>query len=308
MVSLISRSKLYSGGCKMNVCRKYALLAVFMAVGVAQVSWSENVAVLVNNNLFEIPLDPINIPDDKAFLLESIELLQPGIFSLITHLENDLGHTANIYSSGDDDPGVVEDNNDLIIVTESLGSGSIGSDYAVTNKPFIATEFFIIDDMGVASASEFTGAAFNEGSVVAIADPNHPIAQGLPESFSITVDDPETGMPENVTFGVVRTPSILSGGTVVATLPTSNNASDSDAALTENVPVVIALEAGDVGNDTRWAFIGYSDVNLSAEQGGDDDLKRTLSLLNENGIALLDNTIAWALGQEPATVDSWSLY
>lgn len=269
---------------------------------------AENIAVLVNNNLFEIPLDPINIPDDKDFLLESIELLEPGIFALIQHLENDLGHTANIYSSGEDDPAVVEDNNDLIFVTESLGSGSVGGDYAVTNKPFISTEFFLLDDMGLTGgASEFTGGAFNEGSIVGISEPNHPIAQGLPATFGLTVNDPDTGQPANVALGVVRNPSILTAGTVVAVLPTSNNASDSDAVLPENVPFVIAVEAGEAGNDQRWVFIGLSDVNLSAAQGGDNDLKRSISLMNENGFLLLDNTIAWALGQT-SYVDSWSLY
>lgn len=290
-----------------HVFRKVLVCLSIVGVMSLQSVQAENVAVLVNANLFEIPLDPINIPDDKDFLLESIEILQPGIHALILHLENDLGHTANIYSSGDDDPGVVEENNDLIIVTESLGSGSIGGDYTVTNKPFISTEFFVMDDMGVAG-NNFTGGAFNEGSVVAIADPNHPIAQGLPASFSATVDDPlNPGQPANVTFGVVTVPSSLNGGTVVATLPTSMNASDSDAALPDNVPVVIAVEAGDVGNDQRWVFIGYSDVNLASAQGGSDDLQRTLALLSDEGWLLLDNSIAWALGQT-STVNTWSLY
>lgn len=291
----------------MNGARKSILIFALMTVVFVPISWSANIAVLVNANLFVDPaLDPINVPDDKEFLLGSIELLEPGIFWFINHLEKDLGHTANIYSSGSDDPAAVESTNDLIFVTESLGSGSIGNTYAVTNKPFISTEFFVMDDMGL-SGNNFTGGAFNDASTIAIADPNHPIAQGLPASFSATSNNPDTGAPFVVTFGVVTVPSGLTAGTVVAVLPTSNNASATNAALPENVPVVIAVEAGEAGNDARWAFIGYSDVNLSAAQGNGEDFQRTLALLNENGIRLLDNTIAWALGQT-STVDSWSLY
>lgn len=286
--------------------KKCILMSVLLVASVVPVTWSANIAVLVNANLFEDPaLDPITFPDDKAFLLESIELLQPGIFWLINHFENDLGHTCNIYNSNTDVPADVENANDLIFVTESLGSGSIGNTYAVTNKPFISTELFVMDDMGI-SGNNFTGGAFNERSTIEISASNHPIAQGLPASFSATVNNPDTGAPYVVTFGVV-TANNINAGTVVAVLPASMNASNANAALPDNSPLVVAVEAGEAGNDARWVFFGYSDVNLAAEQGGTDDFQRTSALLNENGIRLLDNAIAWALG-ETTTVDSWSLY
>ncbi len=283
---------------------------VFLLMNMSMVpTWSEDVAVLVAGGLFEGVFDPNNDDFDREFIMETFELEEPGIGWLVQHLEDDLGHTVNLINSDEDDPAEVEEMNDLIIVTESLGSGSVGGDYAGSSKPFITTEFFLMDDMGLTGgASEFTGGAFNDGSVVTIAEPNHPIAQGLPETFGITVDDPETGEPAQVTFGVVTNPSILTTGTVVGVLPTSNNASDSDAALPENVPFLIAVDTGEAGNDARWAFIGYSDVNRSSAQGGEDDLQRTLALLNEDGIQLLDNTIAWALGEDGgSSINDWSI-
>ncbi len=267
-----------------------------------------NIAVLVEGGLFLMGEDPINIPEDKEFLLETIAVEEPGIYWLILHLENDLGHTANIYNSDDDDPGVVEEANDLIFVTESLGSSAIAGDYSVTNKPFISTEFYVLDDMGFASTAAFTGGASNEGSIVKIVNPDHPIAQGLPEEFSITVDDPDTGEPAIVTFGAVTDPSVLSAGEVIAVLPTSINESDTGAELPADVPILIVAEAGsDVGNDTRWVFLGYSDVEPLPEYGG-KELTRTMALLNENGIKLLDNVIAWALGEEPVDVANWAIH
>lgn len=188
----------------------FRLTAVLVfATSFSQMSRAENIAFLVPGSLFISGEDPINIPDDKDFLLETMELEEPGMHWLVLHLENDLGHTVNIYNSDEDDPGQVEEMNDLIFVSEALGSGSVAGDYAVTNRPFLTSEFFLMDDMGVTSGAAFTGGASNDGMEIMITDTEHPITQGLPETFSVTVDDPETGEPTVATLGVVTDPSIL---------------------------------------------------------------------------------------------------
>ncbi|RJP30123.1 MAG: hypothetical protein C4527_10475 [Candidatus Omnitrophota bacterium] len=288
------------------MCMLFILLC-FCVVG-----WSADIAVLIPQAAILAGDDPVNDPLAKEFTIETlIERGDVGIAWLINHLEQDLGHTANIYGTGEDDPGLVEEENDLIFITEEIGSGSVGRDYRIANKPVIFTESYILDDMGFTNGqSAFTGGAMT--TTLKVVNSNHPITRGLPETFVPTINDPATGAPYVVTFGTVTDLGILAGiGDVLVVMPTSVNESANGVDLPADAPVVIALEAGstlDAGdkNDARWVFIGYSDVDPNAAYGGVPE-ERTLNVLNEHGIRLLDQIIAWALG-ETVEIDNWNVY
>lgn len=240
---------------------------------------------------------------------------QAGLFWLVQHLENDLGHTVNIYSSDEDDPYVVEDENDLIFISEALGSGSIGSDYKFALKPLIFAEAYILDDMGFTNgAVAFTGDGIT--TEINIVNSDHPIARGLPETFTATILDDTTGEPIIPTFSTFTDPTILVEGIgeVVAVLPEAIDVSNDGATIPEGAPVVIAVETGTemddgIPNDARWVFLGYSDdidTDFFESYGGRLDTK-TLAVLSDEAIQLLDNCILWALGKEPASISGWAI-
>ncbi len=273
--------------------------------------WTENIALLIPQALILEGDDPVNDPIAKEFTIETLEIEQIGLFWLVNHLENDLGHTVNIYGSDNDDPGVVEEENDLIFISEAIGSGSVAGDYRVSIKPVIFTESYLLDDMGFSNGeSAWTGGAMT--TEVKIVNQNHPITQGLPETFTISQTNPDTGEPYAVTFGAPTDLSImLDIGEVLSVLPSSVNESADGAEMPEDTPWLIAVEEGtelDAGdtNLARWVFLGYSDVIPNEEYGGDPET-RTLSVLSDLGVQLLDQAIAWALG-ETVNVMDWALY
>ena len=165
-----------------------------------------------------------------------------------------------------------------------------------------------MDEFGFTTGSAYTGGASSPGMEITIVDTDHPITQGLPETFSVTVDDPETGEPIVGTFGVVTDTSILQAGDVLAVLPTSVDHSAEGAALPDNSPTVIVADAGSsLGNDVRWVFLGYSDVPPNPAVAGVEET-RTMAHLTEPAILFLDNIIAWALGEDITSVENWSLW
>ncbi|MEW6234573.1 MAG: hypothetical protein AB1656_04240 [Candidatus Omnitrophota bacterium] len=289
------------------------LIAVILSLSFQQCGWCSNIALLIPTTLFLMGEDPINYPEDKEFLLETMADMEPGLQWLVLHLEKDLGHLVNIYNSASDVPADVQAANDLIFISEALGSGSIAADYKNSKKPVICTEFYLLDDMGLTNGqSSFTGGASNLDSTIKFVNTNHPIAQGLPAEFIVTINDEATGKPAVATFGTVTNPDLLHGvGEVLAVLPTSIDESASGAELPENVPILIVVEKGtslDNGGTSQanWVFLGYSDVNPVADYGGVPGT-RTLALLNANGVKLLDNVVAWAFGQL-TSVDQWTIF
>ncbi len=292
---------------------RMSLIALLFVAGV-NAGWAANIALLVPTGLFLMGEDPVNIPEDKEFLLETMEVEQAGLYWLVLHLENDLGHTVNIYNSDEDDPGIVEDSNDLIFISEALGSGSVAADYRISLKPVIFAEAYILDDMGfTGGSSAFTGDAI--ATEIKITNPSHPIAAGLPETFTATVVDETTGEPIMPTFSTITDTSILLEGIgeVIAVLPTSIDVSNDGSENSPDAPIVIAVEQGtelDAGDtaDARWIFLGYSDdiEDTFEDYGGKLDTK-TLAVLSDEAILLLDNCITWALGEEPVRVSNWSI-
>lgn len=291
-----------------------AVLVAILSVGVFHVGWSANIALLVPTDLFLMEEDPVNVPEDKTFLLETMSMNQAGLYWLVNHLEKDLGHVVNIYNSDQDDPIQVQDTNDLIFISEALGSGSVAADYRTSVKPVVFAEAYILDDMGFTNGqSAFTGDAVS--TEIKIVNPNHPIARGISETFIATVQDKTTGEPIVPTFSTVTDTAILieGVGVIIAVLPSSIDVSNSGSQNSENVPVVIAVETGttlDQGdqNTARWVFLGYSDdiEATFADYGGDPNTK-TLAVLSKQAIQLLDNSVAWALGVITC-LDLWPVY
>ncbi len=288
-------------------------LVFILSMTVVQVGYPAKIALLVPTELFLMGEDPVNIPEDKVFLLETMSTSQAGLYWLVQHLEKDLGHTVNIYNSDQDDPADVQDTNDLVYISEALGSGSVAADYRISVKPVIFAEAYIMDDMGLTNGqSAFTGDA--AATEIKIVNPNHPITKGLPETFIATVLDKTTGKPILPTFSTATDTAILGGvGDILAVLPTSIDVSNSGSQNSENVPIVIAVEKGtalDQGDETaaRWVFLGYSDdIEATFEDYGGDLNTKTYAVLSESAIKLLDNCVAWALGMT-TRADSWPLH
>lgn len=290
------------------------LLVVLVSISLINVGWGAKIALLVPDALFLLEEDPVNFPEDKEFLLETIAVEQAGLYWLVNHLESDLGHLVNIYSSDEDDPALVQEENDLVFISEALGSGSIAADYRTSVKPVIFAEAYILDDMGLTNGdAAFTGDAIS--TEIKIVNPNHPITSGLPETFVATRLDETTGKPIVPTFSAPTDTSILADGVgeILAVLPSSVDASNSGAANSANAPILIVLESGaelDAGDltEARWAFLGYSDdIETDFETYGGLLDTKTLAVLSDPAIRLLDNTVAWALG-ELTEIDYWPVY
>lgn len=262
-----------------------------------------NIGLIAPRNIFLADEDPVNIPDDKEFVLETTEVEEPGMFWYINYLEQELGHTVNIYNAGSDDPAEVESNNDLIIISEAISSSQVGADYSVTDKPLLAMEVYILDDMGFSSGNVgFTGRAHS--SQMKITNSNHPITKGLPETFAAGINDPLTNEPAILTFGS-WTAGALSAGEELVVLPTADIGDDSS--MRTDTPILLAVEAGSsVGNIERWVFLGLSDETPEEVWGGNPEM-RTANSLSPQSLQLLNQTIDWLLGHEPASIRDWPL-
>ena len=277
--------------------------AVSLGFVLIQSASAVNIGLLAPRNIFLADEDPVNNPDDKEFILETTEVEEPGIFWYINYLEQELGHTVNIYNAGSDDPVEVETNNDIVIISEAISSSQAAADYAVTDKPLMVMEVYILDDMGFSSANVgFTGRAHS--SQIKITNPNHPITQGLPETFAAGINDPLTSEPAILTFGS-WTAGALSAGEELAVLPTADIGDDSS--LRTNTPILLAVEANSsVGNIERWVIFGFSDETPEDVWGGNPEM-RTMNSLSPQSLQLFKQTIDWLLGNEPASIEDWSL-
>ena len=294
----------------MKISVTLSLIGILL-IGVAENGWTAKVALLIPQDRINAGDDPVNDPAAKEATLQTLQDRGDlGIYWLVQHLEKDLGHKVNLYGTDNDDPSQVVKENDLIFISEAIGSDSVAGDYRESTIPVIFTESYLLDNMGFTNgASAFTGGAMT--NEVKIVNSNHPITKGLPPTFFVSTKDPNTGNPYIVTFGTVNDLSILADvGQVLVVIPSSIDEANGDP-LPENAPIVMAVEAGtplDTGdkNSARWVFLGYSDVIPNADYNG-DPTTRTLSVLSQPGIQLLDQSIAWALGKT-TQVSDWLLY
>ena len=80
-----------------------------------------------------------------------------------------------------------------------------------------------------------------------------------------------------------------------------------------NVPVVIAVEEGtevssSITANAHWVMFGYSESNISETPDyGPGGEFSTFAYLNDQGWQLLDQTVAWALGETTSLAD-WQVY
>ena len=283
----------------------FSMFAVLFLVITVVPCQSDNIGFIAPRNVFLGGEDPANFPDDKLFVLDTMDIEQPGLGWLVRHLEEGLGHTVNIYDAGSDDPAVVQADNDMVLISEAISSGQAGADYANSPIPVLSFEVYILDDMGFSSDNvDFTGRA--HASEVHITNMDHPITRGLPETFVISENDELTGEPAILTFGSWAANG-LSAGEILADLPATEVGGDPVTSRTD-APFLLVLEVGSsLGNDARWAFLAFSDETPEEPLGGNPEL-RTLTSLNENGAKLLDQTIEWVLGNEPTDVLAWEIF
>lgn len=299
-----------------------AVLTIVLCVGLVGVGWAEKIAFVIPER-FVSGLDNPPAEVDVPFVWESLEIGDPagglpelGILALAQRLV-DQGHTITFYGSDSDDYVSVIEDNDLIFLAEAIGSSSVCTgdfcDYYESPKPVITNESYILDNMFMAANVAFTGGAHS--NKLKVVDPDHPITQGLPESFFYTIDDPATGNPAIVTLGtILDEANLFEVGKILVRIDGPGPSGD-DPDTQDDAPAVIVVDEGELSDlgdpfQARFVFIAYSDVvpDPADHPDANPDMK-TLAVLNDVGWQLWDNAFNWALGKEaPVQVEEWEIH
>jgi hypothetical protein len=285
------------------------------------IGWAEKIAFLIPER-FVAGLDNPPAAADVPLVWESLEIGTPdgglpevGLFALAKRLESQ-GHSITFYGTDSDDAASVIADNDLVFISEAIGSGSVVtgtySDYYLSPKPVITTESYVLDNFFLATASSpFTGGA--NTNRLKVVDPNHAITKGLPPSFFFTVKDEVTNEPAIVTIGTVRDESILVEGVghILVRIDGPGPSADTDIQPPDDAVAVMVVDKGEKSIEdevfpARFVFIGYSDVAPGEEFGGDPESK-TFALLSDTGWQLWDNAFNWALGK-PTPIEEWEIH
>jgi len=264
--------------------------------------------------------------EDLVFLAE-IELesnaAAAGILNHINRLREQ-GHTVHFYGSQTDDQlGIehMEANNDLIILSETPGSGDTGSFYVGANIPVILCESYLLDDYQLQldwETRHFGDEDINAREFRVVKD--HPITRGLPEVFAPLATDPATGKPYIGNWTVLAEGNrVLFPDNVLINLvdPVAPIPQENDYVLTEPVPVIWAFEPGEAprGNPARLAFVGWGTENPTGVGLADHPLFAdgstsgiyAFDVMGDLGWQLWDQILNWALGIE-VPVNNWPLY
>lgn len=274
----------------------------------------------------------LNLEADAEALVFDAEtnlLTSPSSMGIINHIEylRSQGHTVHIYGSQTDDILGIEHmdaNNDVIIVSENPGSGETGTFYSKGNIPVIICESYVIDNYGI-----YTGASercFCDEDINArefrVAQPGHPIVQGLPEVFAPLPADPKTGKPYIGNWSVLTEGDRIEASeldNVILTLvdPVAPIPQENAYILTEPVPVLWAFDVGEGpwGNNARHAFFGWGTENATGTGLAGDPLFAdgstsgiyAFDVADVAGFQLWDRVINWALNTG-TPVDHWSVY
>ena len=221
---------------------------------------------------------------DVVFFVNNADALNAGDDGLALLLE-DMGHS--VFAAGHDELPVdqldLANDNDLVIISESVTSGNIGANLNETQTPIIVYEPFVFDDMDLtgptSTTSDFDG--FDFGFTTAtefdlnIINPDHPMAAGL----------------EMGDIAVYESPAIVSWG-----VPT--DAADLIARPIdgEESAAIFVYEEGDelFGGDTAVGTrIGFFLHNRTSEP----------TLLSDEGVALLAAAVNFALGVQDTPGD-----
>ncbi len=270
--------------------------------------------------------------DDWEIMVEMGKILledsasSSGILNHILQLEAQ-GHTVNIYGSQtDDDLGLeyMEENNDLIIVSENPSSAETGTFYIGAKIPTIICESYLIDDYQVITdySSGMPGDEDINAREFKVIQPGHPIANGLPEVFApLAIDTDGSGKPFVGNWSVLAMNSRnLYPQNVVLELvdAAAPDPQENPYTLEDSSPVVWAFEVDEtpLGNPARVAFVGWGTENATgvglAEHeffaDGSTSGIYAFDVMGDLGWKVWDNVITWALGEEPVAVTDWSLY
>jgi hypothetical protein len=215
------------------------IISVLLVLGSLISCEAANIGFIAPRSVFEGWELPLEFPDDKEYVIGTMEIEEPGLKWLVEHLDNDLGHTTNLYNSGEDDPADVVANNDLVLISEAISSSQVGADYASSSIPVLSFEVYILDDMSITTdTTGFTGRA--HGTEIHITNTAHPITKGLPETFTVSVTDDTTGKPAMLVFGSWDTS--IRGGEILAELPTTEVGTDDGLESRTNAPILAVLK------------------------------------------------------------------
>lgn len=296
--------------------RLFAAFA-FAAVGLAAPPCAPgaDIALMIPNTYILEGDDPANDdpPGAKEFTIETLMADHGGLYALVTRLE-EAGHNVKMYGSDTDDPAVVKAENDLVYIPEAIGSTSIDTDYVDSPIPLIIAETFLLDNMGFTNGVDAGFSNNLHADTFVIANPDHPITQGLPAEFVITIDDPERGQPATAILNSFTDSAIIGilndvgVGEVLVTA--SGYDSRVSAAITDS-PMVIAAEKGALlDNGTpiraRWVFLPFADLEIIETPETPAYEERTYALLNDMAWQLILQAIDWALAEDSGVPD-WTV-
>lgn len=183
----------------------------------------------------------------------------------------DAGWTVNLV----DDNGIVAsvaDGKQLVVISESVASGTVGGTFTSVSVPVIVAESFVLDDMGMTgtAGTEFGNTATDQTQVaITTAGSTHPLGAGFPVG---NVTTSSASMSHG--WGKPSGSSI-----VAATLP-----SDSSKATIFGYDAGAAMVTG-TAPARRAAWFHYSGAGSS---------------LNDNAAALFDAEVTWAAQTTPS--------
>jgi hypothetical protein len=299
----------------------------------AQSSYSATIGyVLLEQVQLDLKGVDLNLEADAESLIfdgETALLESASSASIVNHIEylRSQGHTVHIYGSETDDIlGIehMEANNDVIIVSENPGSGTTGTFYAQGNIPVIICESFILDNYNLYTGS--SERCFCDEDINArefrVAQPGHPIVQGLPEKFAPLPTDSASGKPYVGNWSVFTEGDRIEASeldNVILTLvdPVAPIPQENPYILTDPVPVLWAFDVGEGawGNKARHAFFGWGSENPTGVGLEGDPLFAdgstaglyAFEVADENSYKLWDRIINWALNTG-TPVEHWSVY
>jgi hypothetical protein len=175
--------------------------------------------------------------------------------------------------SGGDSSSADAEGKALVLISSTIGSGSVADKFLGVATPVLNWEAFIQDDMlmtGQTSGQDF-GEIDDAFSELVIVDPDHPMAGGLAEGLHEV-----TTSPQRMMWGS----PVASDAQIVATFTLDG----------EEVPAIYGFDTGAVLHDgvttapaRRVQFFLSNDVFVN---------------LNEAGLALFDAALSWTLDRE----------
>jgi hypothetical protein len=176
-------------------------------------------------------------------------------------------------TGGDSDPSQAA-GQDLIVISSTLGSGTIADKFTTAPVPILNWEASLADEFGY-NANNVNGVTYGGATQINIVNPSHPLAAGFPAGPLTVVNTASTfSSPDN---------PLVAGAVVVA--------SQVGGAL----PVLVAIEKGTPLNPVR---VATAPARRAVFYFQDD----TARFSTEDGWTLFDSAVNWAAGPTNAPV------